>query len=249
MKQQQAVILIVFFLTLTNVIGQTAQEIIQKADEKFRGKTSYAEMTIDIIRPKWSKQMKMKSWTKGSKYSVSVVLSPAKEKGTVFLMRDKEVWNYMPTIDRSIKFPPSMMMQNWMGTDLTNDDLVKMSSMIDDYHQKIIGQENKEGYLCWKIELIPKENAAVVWGKIIIWIDQKEYMQMQTDFYDEDGFLVNQMIASDVKKFEGKTLPSRIRIIPADKPNQETIITYNVWKFDIKINEQYFTTNYIKRIH
>ncbi len=231
------------------LFGQTAAEIIQKADKKFRGNTSYAEFTIDIIRPKWSKQMKMKAWSKGTNYSVSVVTSPAKERGTVFLMRDKEVWNYMPTIDRKIKFPPSMMMQNWMGTDLTNDDMVKMSSIVEDYSQKIIGEEEKEGLTCWKIELTPKENAAVVWGKIIIWIDKKEYMQLQVDYYDEDGFLVNQMIASKVKHFGDKVLPSVLRVIPQDKEGQETVITYTVWKFNIEIPNSYFTSNYMNRIH
>jgi outer membrane lipoprotein-sorting protein len=243
-------ILVLSLLILTKVsFAQTADEIVKTADEKFRGKSSYSEMTISIIRPKWSKDMKMKAWSKGSEYSVSVIMSPAKEKGTVFLMRKKEVWNYLPTIERTIKFPPSMMLQNWMGTDLTNDDLVKQSSMVTDYDKKIIGEEEKEDYLCWKIELIPKENAAVVWGKIIIWIDKKEYMQMQTDFYDEDGFLVNQMIGSHVKTFDGKMLPSKLTVVPVDKPGQSTVIIYDQWKFDITVPEQYFTTNYMKRIH
>ncbi len=243
-------ILVFSLLILTKLsIGQTADDIVKTADEKFRGKSSYAELTISIIRSKWSKEMKMKAWAEGSDHSVSVITSPAKEKGIIFLMRKKEVWNYLPTIDRTIKFPPSMMLQNWMGTDLTNDDLVKQSSMITDYDKKIIGEEEKEGYPCWKIELIPKENAAVVWGKIIIWIDKKEYMQMQTDFYDEDGFLVNQMIASEVKTFGSKILPSKLTVVPVDKPGQSTVIYYEQWKFDINIPEQYFTTNYMKHIH
>ena len=238
------------FLTasLLQIQAQTATEIIKKADDKFRGKTSQAELIIDIIRPKWSKTMRMKTWSKGADYSVSVITSPAKEKGVVFLMRDKEVWNYVPTIDRTIKFPPSMMMQNWMGTDLTNDDLVKMSSMVDDYKQDIIGEEKKEGLLCWKIQLIPKPNAAVVWGKILIWIDKEDYMQMQVDYYDEDDFLVNQMIGSEVEIFSGKKLPSKLRIIPVDQQGQETIIKYEKWVFDLKISDNYFTKNYMKRI-
>ena len=228
--------------------AQSAEDIIRKADEKYRGKSSYSEMTIDIIRPKWSKQMKIKGWSEGTKYSVSIVTSPAKEKGTVFLMRDKEVWNYMPTIDRTIKFPPSMMLQNWMGTDLTNDDLVKQSSILVDYTHKIIGEELKEGYPCWLIELTPKEEAPVVWGKVLIWVDKEEYMMLQSDYYDEDDFLVNQMIGSDIKDFSGKKLPSKLRVIPVDNVGQETILTYDKLEFDIKISDQYFTTNYMKRI-
>jgi len=239
----------VLLLLMANVaFSQTADEIIKTADAKFRGKSSYAEMTISIVRPKWSKEMKMKAWSEGSDYSVSVITSPAKEKGIVFLMRKKEVWNYLPKIDRTVKFPPSMMLQNWMGTDLTNDDLVKQSSIVTDYDKKIIGEEEKNGYRCWKIELIPKPNAAVVWAKILIWVDQKEYMQMQTDFYDEDQFLVNQMIGSDVKTFDGKVLPSKLTVNPVDKTGQYTVITYDQWKFDLEVPEEYFTTNYMKRM-
>ena len=114
------------------VLGQNADEIVKKSDTKLRGTSSYTELTIDIIRPKWSKEMKMRGWTRGSDHSVSVITSPAKEKGTVFLMREKEVWNYLLTLERTIKFPPSMMLQNWMGTDLTNDDLIKQSSLVTD---------------------------------------------------------------------------------------------------------------------
>ncbi len=242
--------IIVVFMMMTSIsFGQTADEIVKTSDDKLRGTSSYTELTIDIIRPKWSKEMKMKGWTRGSDHSVSVITSPAKEKGTVFLMREKEVWNYLLTLERTIKFPPSMMLQNWMGTDLTNDDLIKQSSLVTDYTKKIIGEEEKEGYTCWKIELTPKPNAAVVWGKIIIWIDKKEYMQMQTDYYDEDLFLVNQMVGSQVQTFDGKLLPSKLTVKPVDKPGQSTVITYNQWKFDMDIPDEYFTTNYMKRIH
>ncbi|HIF14672.1 MAG TPA: outer membrane lipoprotein-sorting protein, partial [Bacteroidetes bacterium] len=170
--------------------AQTATEIITKADEKMRGKSSYSEMKITTVRPKWQKEMTLKTWTKGSDYSVSLVMSPAKEKGSVFLKRENEVWNYLPTLERTIKLPPSMMMQSWMGTDLTNDDLIKQSSTVVDYTHKILGEENVEGLPCWKLELIPKEEAAVVWGKIISWIDKADYMQMKSEFYDEDDELV-----------------------------------------------------------
>ncbi len=125
-------ILFLFLLLCYNTssFSQTALEIITKSDDKMRGETSYSEIIISAVRPKWSKDMKLINWTKGSDYSVSLVKSPAKEKGTVFLKRKAEVWNYIPSIERNIKLPPSMMMQGWMGTDLTNDDMVKQSSII-----------------------------------------------------------------------------------------------------------------------
>ncbi len=241
-------IFLVLSLLISTLYAQTAKEIIQKADSRVRGKTSYIEMSIEINRPKWTKNMSMKSWSKGSTKAISVITSPAKEKGTVFLMRDKEVWNYVPSIDRSIKMPPSMMLQNWMGTDLTNDDLIKQSSMVVDYSQKILGEEKMNGLDCWKLELIPNEDASVVWGKILIWIDKTDYMQLRTEFYDEDDFLINSMTATDVKTFDGKKLPSTLTIIPEEKPGNKTIITYKTMQFDIAVDDNKFTTQYMKRI-
>ena len=118
----------------------TATEILQKADEKTRGSESaYSEMTITTVRPKWTREMAMKSWAKGNDYSLILITSPARDKGTAFLKRKKEVWNWVPNIERSIKMPPSMMMQSWMGTDFTNDDLVRESSTVDDYDSEVVG--------------------------------------------------------------------------------------------------------------
>ncbi len=228
--------------------AQSATEIIKKSDKKIRGNTSYAEISIKIIRPKWQREMRLKNWSKGDDYAVSLVTYPAKEKGIVFLKRKHEMWNYMPSIERRIKMPPSMMLQSWMGTDLTNDDLVKQSSIVKDYEHKIVGEENIQGLKCWKIELTPKEDAPVVWGKIILWIDQKDLMQVKVEFYDEDEFLVNKMLSYQPKMFDGRKLPSRIEFIPIDKPGNKTVIIYKTLIFDKPINDRFFSINNIKRI-
>ena len=139
-------VFIIFLFPFFTCLSQEANEILKKSEEKIRGiKSSYQEMSIKIVRPKWSKEMKMKGWSIGEDYFASVVLSPAKEKGIVFLKRENEVWNYIPSIERTVKLPPSMMMQNWMGTDFTNDDLVQRSSIINDYSNTIIKEEEIEG--------------------------------------------------------------------------------------------------------
>ncbi len=89
----------------------TATEIIKKADEIMRGvKSTKAEMTIKIVRPKWSREMKMKSWSKGDDLSMILITTPVKDKATTFLLRKKDDWNWIPAIARTIKLPPSMMM-------------------------------------------------------------------------------------------------------------------------------------------
>ena len=212
--------LIVFAFTFSSIYSQSALEIIKITDSRLRGDSSYAEMTITIVRPKWEKKMALKSWSKGTDYSVSLVTSPAKEKGSVFLKRKKE--GLPASIAASIKLPPSRDVA-WMGTDFTNDDLIKQSSMVVDYTHKIIGTEIIENLNCWKLELIPTENASVVWGKLNVWIDKKDYMQLKIEFYDEDLEIVNRMVGSKINEYNGKKLPSRLEYYPLDDEGNKTL--------------------------
>ena len=242
-------IILIYLLFPLLSLPQDANKILKISEEKIRGiESSYQEMMIKIIRPKWSKEMTMKGWSVGEDYFASVVLSPVKEKGTVFLKRENEVWNYIPSIERTIKLPPSMMMQNWMGTDFTNDDLVQRSSIIEDYSNSIIGEETIDGLDCWIIELIPNEDATVVWGKLILSIDKLNYMQLKTKFFDEYDELVSIMYGKSIKNFDGKKLPSIIEYIPLDEEGNKTIVERLVWKFDIDINKRFFLPNYMKNL-
>lgn len=224
------------------------EEIVRKADEKFRGTSSIGELTMIIERPSWSRTVSMKNWTLGNDYSLIYITAPAKEKGQVFLKRDKEMWNWVPNIERMIKIPPSMMMQSWMGSDFTNDDLVKESSMADDYDQKLLGEEEIQSYNCYKIELIPHDDAAVVWGKVIMWISKEELHWLKAEFYDEDEYLVNTEILSDIKKMDDRVMPTRLEMIPADEEGHKTIMIFEKIDFNVDIKQSFFSQQNMKRI-
>lgn len=247
-KRVIVLLLIMAFGSLT-VYAQDAKEIVNKANDLLRGQSSESVMTMKIIRPKWERTLKFKSWSKGDEYSLIYVLAPAKEKGQVFLKRGKEIWNWVPSIERMIKIPPSMMMQSWMGSDLTNDDLVKESSIVEDYSHKIIGEEEINGYDCYKIEMTPKEDAAVVWGKIITWISKEHYYTLKNEYYDEDGYLVNVETLSKIKKMGDRTLPTYYEIVPVDKKGHKTTMEFNEVKFNIPIKDSFFSIQNIKRVH
>lgn len=228
--------------------GLSAKEVVKMADDNMRGNTSQADITIQIIRPKWQREMNMKAWTKGNAYSMILVTSPAKEKGITFLKREKEVWNWIPSIERTIKLPPSMMSQSWMGTDFTNDDLVKEASAVVDYTHAHLGKEMLEGRDCYKIEMIPKPSAAIVWEKVIVWIDSEDFLQLKAAFYDEDGTLINIMNSSEIKILGGRKVTSRLEMIPVDKEGNKTVIIYNDILFNEEIKDDFFTTRNMKQM-
>jgi len=244
-----SVTIVMFLVSFTGYSQQlTAKEIVINADNLQRGKSSKSEMKMAVIRPKWTRTITMKSWSLGREYSMTLITAPAKDKGQVFLKRKNEMWNWIPVINRMIKLPPSMMSQGWMGSDYTNDDILKESSIVVDYDHKISGEEDISGVACYKIEMIPKEDAAVVWGRVIKWISKKESWQMKTEYYDEDDELIRTEIASNVKQYGDRELPSHIEIIPAGKPGHKTVLDVLSSQFNIKITNGFFSQQNMKRV-
>ncbi len=226
----------------------TALEIIQKSEEKFKGKSSKGLLKMTIKRPDWTRTVSMKVWTKGSDFSMIYITAPAKEKGQVFLKRKKDMWNWMPSIERMVKIPPSMMMQSWMGSDFTNDDLVQQSSEVLDYHHKLLGKEVVRNQECYKIELLPKEEAPIAWGKIITWITVEGFDKWKSEYYDEDDYLVNTENAYDIKQMGNRKIPTRYEIIPEEEPGNLTSLEFIEMEFDFPIKESFFSQSAMKRI-
>jgi hypothetical protein len=227
---------------------ESATDVVRKADENMRGSSSYAEMTMTIVKPTWSRSISMKTWTLGNEYGLVLITSPERDRGTVTLKRKTEVWNWLPSIERVIKIPPSMMLQSWLGSDFTNDDLVKESSIVNDYTHTLSGDSTIEGRACYKIILIPRENAAVVWGKVVLFITKEGYCELRSEMYDEEGTLSKVLTGDRIKTFGDRMLPTYWEMLPANEPGQKTILEYRILHFDVPLRESFFSEQNMRRI-
>lgn len=236
-------IFIFLFLIVNVSFANEAEEIIKKLDNNMRGISVYMQMKMSITSLGHTRVMKMQSWSEGTKKSFVKIIYPPRDKGITFLSLDNQMWQYIPKIERTIKIPPSMMLQNWMGSDITNDDMVKQSSIIEDYTPRILKKEGK----IVTLELIPKEDAAVVWGKIISRIDTNTYTSQKDIFFDEDGKEVREFIYKKVKKFSKYYLPTYWKVQSSDKKTSFTEIFLEEVEYDKKISEQYFKKSALKR--
>ena len=241
----------VLFLSTSVVFGQalTAKEIIKKSEDKIRGgNQAYTEMTIEIIRPKWSREMKLKSWALGVDYSMILITGPARDKGSVFLKNQKQVWGYIPKFNRITKLPPAVMSQSWMGTDLTNDDLVRESNKVDDFKYFLKPDTMIDNLSCYQIELIPNEGTNVIWGKIILFIDKVDFITLRNESYDEDNQLVNVLKASVIKIMDGVKMATKMEIIPMEEKGKKTIMTIEKLDTHQSLDATFYSKQNMKRV-
>jgi len=227
----------------------SATEIVRKTDEKLNGEmTGYSVMSMTIIRPAWQRTVEFRGWSMGDDYALTLITAPAREKGQTFLKRKNEMWSWNPSINRLIKLPPSMMSQGWMGSDYTNDDILRESSVVADYTHKIEGEEEIFGRLCYKVKLLAKPDADVLWGHQLWWIDKKEFVVLKAELFDEDGMLVRTEYGKEMKVLDGRFLPTVIELIPAESPGNMTVLKIIEMKFNVRMEESFFSQQNMKTI-
>jgi len=240
--------LLIWLSLAATLTAQNAAEIIREMDQVMRGESSYSEMTMKIERPRYDREVSMKAWAKGDDFSLILITAPDRDRGTAYLKRNSEIWNYVPNIDRTIKMPPSMMSQSWMGSDFTNDDLVRESSTVDDYEHKILREETYRGMETWVLELIPHPETPVVWGKVIVWVSKEDYLQLRSEQYDQQNELASTIEFDEIEVMDERKIPTKLTMTPADKPDHHTILKYNELEFNIDIKESFFSKANMKRV-
>jgi len=224
--------------------GETdLRALIRDIEQQYTGLSSHALTRMQIKTSHWERSLDMESWSVGREHFLIRILEPAKERGVATLKRVREVWNYLPKVDRVIKVPPSMMGGSWMGSHITNDDLVKANHIDEDYSFRLL-EETADRY---RVECLPKPDAPVIWGKIIYTIRKQPRVPEQVDYFDEEGVRVREIRFDDVQNIGDRTVPLRMTVLPLEKPDEMTVLQYRELEFGVDLDEGYFSLRNLKR--
>ena len=219
------------------------QTLIKDVEQQYMGLSSHATTVMRVKTAHWDRTLEMEAWSLERDYYLIQILEPAKERGVATLKRDREIWNYLPKVDRIIKVPPSMMGGSWMGSHITNDDLVKASHVDEDYTFTLLEETDNE----WQIECLPKEDAAVVWGKIIYRIGKQPRVPLDVDYFDEEMIRVRRILFENVQTIDDRIVPMRLTVLPLEKPEEMTVFEYRDLAFDLGYDESFFSLRRLKQ--
>jgi outer membrane lipoprotein-sorting protein len=222
-----------------------ARDIVRAAIDYWRGLSSYGEMTMTIHRPDWERSMSMRAWTQGEDRSLVRVTAPKKDRGNGTLIDDDNMWSYSPKINRVIKVPSSMMGQSWMGSDFSNKDISRVDDIIDQYEHSIVNQEELDGHTVYRIESIPHEDSAVVWGREMLTI-RDDHVLLEHSFYDQDGELVKKLVSLEVAEMGGRVIATRQRMQKAEEADEWTEIVVATMEYDLDLRDSLFTLSNLR---
>jgi outer membrane lipoprotein-sorting protein len=235
-----------------------ARTLARAAENNMRSDRTFFRGKMTVTSPRLSRPrvVAFHSWEDSTeKKSLIRIDSPSKDKGTGFLKLHPNLWMYVPRVERTVRIPPSMMLQSWMGSDFSNDDLVRDSSELEDYDHFLLGidpgndksPDDAIGRRAYVVDYRPKEQAAVVWGRILAWLDIQSGAPLRQEFYDEEGERLRVMRFSDFRPIGDRFVPHKWSMTPLDKPGHSTTIEIDEIQFDPEIESSVFTTRNLKR--
>lgn len=237
----------VSFARQGDAANQRAREILRQVDDMWRGTSSYAVVAMQVKTAHYTRNMRLEGWSKGKEKTLLRILEPLKEKGTATLKSGNSIYSYLPRTDRTIRLTSGMMMGSWMGSHFTNDDLVKESRMEEDYDPTISFEGKRDSQDMIEFTLIPKPDAAVVWGKVVMSVLVEGYLPLTQYYYDEDMKVARTMTFSKIEELAGRPRPTVMRVVPADKPNEYTELVYEKLELGITLNDTLFSLASLKR--
>ena len=226
----------------------SAKEIVRRSDDLMRGDTNQGTYRMTVTTPAWQRELKLSVTAVGRDRTFIRILSPAKEAGIGTLRIGNEMWNYLPAVEKTIKIPPSMMLQPWMGSEFSNDDLVKESSLVDDYTHQIIDQGVYDGHRILKIELRPKPGAPVIWGRILRWIRADDYVPLKESYFGDNGDLVKILTFSDIGPVSDRKIPRVWTMTSQIRPGHQTVIRLLDVRYNQPVDPDVFTLTHLKKI-
>ncbi len=242
---------LLFLLILSgNILAQTdeqTRDILRQIDDLWRGASSYAVSQMTVKTHHYTRSLKMQGWSLGKEKTLIKIIESLREKGTITLKSEDNIYTYLPKTDRTIRLTSGMMMGSWMGSHLTHDDLVKESRFEQDYDTRISFEGLRDGQKILEFTLIPLPEAAVIWGKVTLTVTAEDYLPLNQLYYDEDLQLARSFVFSDIKRLSGKNRPAVMRVIPADKPDEYTEFVYETLELDIPLPTTFFSLSQLKR--
>ena len=144
-----------------------------------------------------------------------------------------------------------------MGSHFTNDDLVRDARFSEDFTCALNELTEDVGVGAGEataIDCVPGEDVAVVWDRVRLVfggaasaLRSGDLEVRRVEFYDEDDELVRTLTYGDSRRIAGRLVPTRMRVVPADAPEEYTEVRYETLQFGVDLPPSTFRLQALRR--
>jgi len=241
-------------IILTALMGQNldGEQIINKVNDLINQETIYGKSEMTIITTSGNQRTLLyESWSKdyGEKNLIRYLAPPrVKGQATLMLNHADDIWMYFPRTGRVRKLATHAKKQKMEGSDFSYEDMGSGDAFIKDFTAKRLEDEKKEGYDCYKLEMIRKPDSDLSYSRMIMWVVKENFVPLVIDYYDENDpdLLLKTLVQSDIKDIDG--IPTPMKMVMYNKQdNTQTSMSWHEIKYNLPIKDEMFTERGLKK--
>lgn len=233
-----ALLAISSFLSAQNF--PSGKSLLEKVDQNMTARTRISVSRMEITMARGSRTIEAKSWSQGDENAFTEYLSPAREKGTKMLKTGKQLWIYSPTTDRVIQISGHMLRQSVMGSDLSYEDMMNDTPLLEQYSAEVNAVEPIGDRSCWVLSLTALK-PEISYYQQKMWIDRERNVPLKIEMYARGAKLLKKIELSDVKKVQGRWFPMSMLYKDMLKKGEGTRMSFLELQLDAPLPAGIFT--------
>jgi outer membrane lipoprotein-sorting protein len=161
---------------------------------------------------------------------------------SILTMNQDQVYVYLPGYKKVRRVASHNMNQSFVGSDFTNADMATASFL--EVYDPVLDHEDDD---YWTLKLTPKAGRSTGYAYLMTRVGKKDFLQWQTDYFDDKGTNVKRFVASKPKVFPGAKESWHSFIELSDpRTGHKTTMTVNSLKLDQGLKKKMFTTRYLQ---
>lgn len=221
-----------------------ATEILRRADKSILGDQAAYVLSMTVARPgKADRVVEMKGWKKGDEQGLVRYTAPPKERGTAYLRKADSTWLYLPSAEKVVRVGAK---QNFGGGDFSNADIFRLS-LVRDYHPTLLGEEEREGQRCYKLELKAK-NRSVAYDRVLYWVrSDSTFFPVRADYYTISGKNLKSLLASEVRRLGGRERPTLLTMESRVEEGSRTLLRFLRIEDGVTLDDRLFAPSALER--
>ncbi len=220
-----------------------ARSILEKSDAiRFPSQGFQVDVDIASTSPGMTTEhRKYRILSKGNENTVVMILEPASERGQIMLMKDRDLWVFMPDVSQPIRLG---LAQRLTGQ-VANGDLAR-ANFSGDYTPKLLRTEKLDGddYYVLQLDAVDR---SVTYHRVLLWVNKSSYRPYKAEFYSLSGRLLKTSFYENYETMAGKQRPTRLLIQDALKSGDTSVLDYSNMKLR-DLPDKVFNKDYLKKL-
>lgn len=220
-----------------------AKSILERADEiRFPSESFQVDVFIEsVASDDYVEKRKYRVLSKGNENTVVMILEPASERGQIMLMKDRDLWVFMPNVTQPVRLG---LAQRLTG-EVANGDLAR-ANFSGDYNPRMLRTENVGGQPHFVLELNAVDRG-VTYRRVLLWVNKANYQPRKAEFYSLSNRLMKTCSYEGYEIMAGQRRPTRLVMEDALRAGERSVLDYQNMKLR-DLPEKVFTKEYLKKL-